>query len=111
MAAPGRPPAPTVSIANDPELPLQTANYCIARGSFSLDPCRLDDRPPLLNLGLLQRGNRFGRPLLARGNFASKVSKLLNDARVGQRACDGTVELANDILRRALGRENPIPVR
>src|SRR5215467_91131 len=69
--------------------------------SVGLDPCRLDDGPPLLNLSLLHRGNRFGRLLLTRGNFASKVNKLLNDTRLGQGACDGTVELANDILRRA----------
>src|SRR5258707_9369202 len=79
--------------------------------SLALDPCRLDDGPPLLDLGLLHRGNRLGRLLLTRGNFASKVSKLLNEGRVGQRACDGTVELTDYLLRRALRRENSVPVR
>jgi hypothetical protein len=32
---------------------------------FSLDVCRLDDRPPLLNFGLLKSGERFWRLLLA----------------------------------------------
>src|SRR5262245_19989885 len=34
-----------------------------------LDSGRLDDRPPLLDLGLLNGGERFGRLLLARGDF------------------------------------------
>jgi hypothetical protein len=37
--------------------------------SFSLDVCRPDDRPPLVDLGLLKGGKGLGRLLLARENF------------------------------------------
>jgi hypothetical protein len=34
--------------------------------SLRFDPCRLDDRPPFLDVGLLQRAERLRRLLLAR---------------------------------------------
>src|ERR1700738_2678037 len=41
--------------------------------SFSFDFGGLDDRPPFLGIGLLQRAARLGRLLLARENLHSEV--------------------------------------
>jgi len=43
--------------------------------SFWFDAGFLDDRPPLLNLGLLQSAQRFRRLLLAGENLLSEFSK------------------------------------
>jgi hypothetical protein len=42
---------------------------CPAGGSLPLDVCRLDDRPPFLDLGLLQRPERLRRLLVPRENL------------------------------------------
>ena len=42
-----------------------------AAGSLALDVRRLDDRPPLLDLGLLIRAERLWRLLLAREDLLS----------------------------------------
>src|SRR5215470_19317818 len=64
--------------------------------SFALDARRLDDRPPLLDFGLLQCGKRLRHLLFTRGNFDSEVNKSLMDAWVRQRTPDGTVQLIDD---------------
>jgi Transposase DDE domain len=48
----------------DPDRTSPNGQWCNAKGSFSLDICRLDDGPPFLNLGLLEGGKRFRRRLL-----------------------------------------------
>ena len=40
---------------------------------FSLDVCGFEDRPPLLDVRLLQSGERFGRLLIGRENLLSKI--------------------------------------
>jgi hypothetical protein len=44
---------------------------------FSLDVRSFEDWPPLLDLGLLLRGKRFGRLLLVRRNVLALISKSL----------------------------------
>jgi hypothetical protein len=82
-----------------------------ASASLAPDVRRLDDGPPLLDVGLLQCAEHSRRLLVARGHLISQVGELLNDARVGQRAHHCSIKLINDIFRCAPGRENPIPAR
>src|SRR6516225_11630891 len=79
--------------------------------SLAPDVRRLDDWPPLLDVGLQQCAEHSRRLLVAGGHLISQVGELLNNARVGQRAHYCTIKLINDILRCAPGRENPIPAR
>ncbi len=46
---------------------------------------RLDDRPPFLNLGFLERGKRFRRLLLARQNFVAKIGQTCANRSIRQR--------------------------
>src|ERR1017187_7376033 len=48
------------------------------------DPCRLDDRPPLLDLGLVVAAERFRRLLITREDFLSKISEPGTHKRIGQ---------------------------
>jgi hypothetical protein len=58
---------------------------CPAGGSLPLDVCRLDDRPPFLDLGLLQRPERLRRLLVPRENLKPDICKERADVRIGQR--------------------------
>src|SRR6516225_7741580 len=71
----------------------------------------LDDGPPLLDLGLVKGRERVWRLLLARDNMLAKVSQPLAHRRIGQPIQDRRIELADDILRRALRSPNRIPDR
>jgi hypothetical protein len=51
---------------------------------FSVDVRRLEDRPPLFDLGLLLGGERFERLLLARWNVLTLIGKSLPYGWVGQ---------------------------
>ena len=53
-------------------------------GLFSFDIRGLEDRPPFFDLGLLLRGKRFGRLLLARRNVLALIGKSLPYGWVGQ---------------------------
>src|SRR5205814_5304029 len=79
--------------------------------SVRRDPRRLDDRPPFVDLGLLEGGQRLRRKLLARENILREIDQLLPDRWIGQRARGGTIELGDDVLRRALGRPQRVPER
>ena len=76
-----------------------------------LDAGRLDDRPPLLDLGLVEGGERLRRQLLARGRSPARGRRASGAiAGVGQRCLtDRVVELGDDLLRRALGRPQGVP--
>ena len=58
------------------------------RGSLGLDPSRLNDRPPFLDLGLLERAERLGRLLVTGEDFFAQVSEPCTHARVGERVHD-----------------------
>src|SRR5262245_53544141 len=71
----------------------------------------LDDGPPLLDLGLVKGRERVWRLLLARDDMLAEVSQPLAHRQIGQPIQDRCIELADDILRRALGGANRIPNR
>ena len=50
---------------------------------FSLDVRGLEDRPPLLDLGLLKGAERIGRLLFARENLVSEISELSTYGWIG----------------------------
>ena len=82
-----------------------------AAGSLGLDVCCLDDRPPLLDLGLLMRAEALGGLLLARREFEPKIGEPRDHRCLGQGAHDRGIERADDVLRRALGRPERLPDR
>src|SRR5688572_2775509 len=47
-----------------------------ASGSLHLDSCRLDDRPPLLDLGLVVSAMRLRRLLVAREDALAEIGEL-----------------------------------
>jgi hypothetical protein len=51
-------------------------------GSFPLDVGRLDNRPPLLDFGLVEDAESFGRLLIARIYVLSNFCKLLANHRI-----------------------------
>src|SRR5438876_12335457 len=71
--------------------------------SFRLDAGLFDDRPPLLDLGLLKRSERFGRLLVSRWHVLPKFHKTLTRCRIGKHFHSRGIELGDDILGRALG--------
>src|SRR6516165_1543398 len=79
--------------------------------SFRLDVRRLDDRPPLLQLGPLKSAEGFRSLLVARRNLLTKVSTLLPRCRMGQGTHDSGIELDDDILGCAFGRPHAGPDR
>src|SRR2546421_445932 len=79
-----------------------TAGSCA--DSFRLEVCGLDDGPPLLDLGLLEGGERLRRLLLARRYVQAHVGDTLADAGIGERVDGRRVELGNGVLGRALGQ-------
>src|SRR5215471_18211516 len=79
------------------------------RRSLRLDVRCLDDRPPLLDFGLLLRGKRLRRLFLARPDFLTHVDEPLSYRRIGQGLYDRRVELADDIPGRVLGSPKAVP--
>ena len=77
--------------------------------SLRLDVGRLDDRPPLLDLGFLQRAEGLGRLPVAREDFLPERHQALTHSRVGEGDDGGGVELGNHVFGRPLGREQPAP--
>src|SRR5580658_788923 len=49
-----------------------------------LDARRLDDRPPFVDLGFLQRGERFRRELIGRWHFEGEIGDPLPQLRIGE---------------------------
>src|SRR5262245_24977288 len=79
--------------------------------SFRLDAGLLDDRPPFLDLSLLEGSQSLRRLLLARHNLVTKVHEPLAGRWIRQSLDNRRVELADDVLRRALWSPNRTPDR
>src|SRR5262249_25061925 len=79
--------------------------------SLRLDVCRLNDRPPLLNLGPVKDSQRLWALLLAREQFLSQISKPLLHCRIGQCFENSGVQPRNDVLRSVLGCPDCMPDR
>jgi hypothetical protein len=77
--------------------------------SFALDVRRLDDRPPFFDLGLVVRGERLRRLLLARKNLLAQTGEPRTHVRIGERLHDRGVELADDGLGRSFRRKQRKP--
>src|SRR6266516_3016031 len=78
---------------------------------FDLDVGRPDDRPPLLDLGLVVSGERRRRLLLALRDHLAEIGEPLPDYRIGQGVYDRAVELDDDLLGRALLHPQAVPER
>src|SRR5262249_22434216 len=70
---------------------------------LGFDAGRLDDRPPLFGLGLVEGGERFRGLLVPREYLLADVGEPLAYRRVGERLDHRGVELCHDLLRRVLG--------
>src|SRR5262245_59112112 len=80
------------------------------RASFRLDVGRLDDRPPLIDLSLVEGSQSLRRFLLARHNLVTQVHEAALAGRWSRQSLDNRcVELADDVLRRALWSPNCTP--
>src|SRR5262249_61337582 len=79
--------------------------------SFRLDVRRLDDRPPLLDLGLLLGGERRWRLLLARQESLAQVGEPLAYRRIGQGLHKGDMKAGDDMLRCGCACPKPVPER
>src|SRR5260370_8732893 len=69
---------------------------CATSPLFRLDIGRLDDRPPLLDLGALKRRKRLRRLLVARRNLQPEIGKPTADGAVRHRAGRCCVELGEN---------------
>ena len=74
----------------------------VSASSLTLDVGGLDDRPPFVDLGLVEGSERFRRLLLARRNLLPEIGEPRADRRIGERLDHRGVELGDDVLRRAL---------
>jgi adenylate cyclase len=77
--------------------------------SFRLDPEFLDERPPFLDLGLLECGERFRRPLFAWENLIPDIGKPRWHRRIGQSLDGGRVQPVDYLLGRTFWRKKPLP--
>src|SRR5262245_66358729 len=68
-----------------------------APASFRLDVSPLDDRPPLLDLGLVKSAERLRRLLLTRRDHVAELGEPLPHPRIRQGVHDRRVELGNDV--------------
>src|SRR5712671_294620 len=82
-----------------------------SRTSFRRGPELLDKRPPFLGIGLYQRAERLWCLQFARENIQSEIGETRSHGRIGQRLPGSRIELGDDVLRRAPGREEPVPSR
>src|SRR5258706_589906 len=76
-----------------------------------LDSGRLDDGPPLLDLGLVQRAQRLRRLLRAREDVLAEAGEARAHLRIGQRGDDRRIELRGHVLRRRLRQPQRVPAR
>src|SRR5258706_13668892 len=81
------------------------------RSSFRLDAGGLDDRPPFLDLGLVVRGQALRRLLLPRRDIEAQLGESRAHGGIRERLHHRRIELRDDVLRRAFGREKPEPSR
>src|SRR6266478_325645 len=78
---------------------------------FSLDVRGFEDRPPFFDLGLLLRGKRFGRLLLARRNVVALIGKSLLHGCISQSILHRRIESCDGLLGRSLRHPDPVPKR
>src|SRR3979411_3305438 len=71
----------------------------------------LDNRPPSVDLGFLERGQPFRGLLLARSDVEPQLHKPLLYGRIGKRFDGRGVELGDDFLRGPLRRPEAEPAR
>src|SRR5262245_62247182 len=79
--------------------------------SLALDAGLADDRPPLVDLGLVEGGERLRRLLRARKHVLAEIGEALAHGGLVQRLDDDRVEPCHDLLWRALGRPDGLPER
>src|SRR5262245_66490922 len=79
--------------------------------SLALDTRLADDRPPLVDLGLVEGGERLRRLLRARKDVLAEIGEALAHGGLVQRLDDDRVEPCHDLLWRALGRPAGLPER
>src|SRR5712672_2420538 len=90
------------------ELPLQSV---MDFGSIHFDSRGSDNWPPLLDLCPVESSERLWRSLVAWENLLPKVGQLPSYNRIVQRLDSRRVELANNVLRRAFGSKQRVPMR
>src|SRR5579864_1661473 len=74
-----------------------------------LDAGRLDDRPPLVELGLVVGGERLRVLLIGREYHLAEVFDFLLHGWSGQRRHDRGIEASDDVLGRSLGGPHAVP--
>ena len=75
--------------------------------SFRLDIRCLDDRPPLLDLGLVKGSECLRRLLLARRNLLAQIGEPLANGRIGQGFDNRAIERGDDVLGVPFGAQSP----
>src|SRR5262245_10329954 len=80
-------------------------------GSFHLDARCFDDRPPLLDLGLMVSTKRFRCLLLGWIDLLPDVGEPLAHGRIGKAFDNGFIEFADDVFWRAFRNPHPVPNR
>ena len=74
---------------------------------FHLDVGRFDDRPPFLDLGLVERRKRGGCLLLARGDHQAEVGETLAHDCIAEGVDDCDIESVNHLIGRTFGYPGP----
>src|SRR5437764_8655713 len=85
-------------------------NFVITN-SLNPDPRRLDDRPPFLDLGLVEGAEGLGPLLIARENILAEIVQARAHGRVRKRIHDRSVEFDDDLLRRGFLHPQAVPDR
>src|SRR5262249_36695420 len=124
LPAPTAPPSPTDSPGTCSTSPSRRGCCCAAGDgwrwreadvtsgrSLRLDVGLLDDRPPLVELGLVVGEQRLRGLLLARRDLVAEITEALLHGRVGERLDHRGVELREDLGRQSLPRPQPVPAR
>src|SRR3954464_9136251 len=77
--------------------------------SFRLDTRSLEDWPPFLDLGLVEGGEAPRRLLLARGHIEPEIGEFLLHLGIGEGLDHCSVQLRNNLARRAFRCEEGEP--
>src|SRR3954471_21810876 len=98
-----RPFATPISVGSSDAPPARRALRMIrsTRRSFGLDVGALDDRPPFLDLGLVEGGEPVGALLLRRRDLLPQIGEPLAHGRISQRILGGGAELGDRLRGRA----------
>jgi hypothetical protein len=80
---------------------------CQGAVHMTQDVSRLNDRPPLFDLGLLIRDEGFGSLLFAREYLLAYLGEPLTNRWVGESIHDRGIEFSDDAGRSALGAHRP----